>query len=93
MHHMELARFDERVETCAQAGVTIYNLNAQRTNCDSDVWESWLDNFDPDAGFDAPFYQGFPPAAHKPNRNQRMAMLEIKKMGIDPVGYSLDQAR
>ena len=54
---------DTFVDQHAAAGVTdlLINVNAQRTNHRSDVWESIWDGYDPKAGEDQPFLAGIEP--------------------------------
>lgn len=54
---------DKFVDTHAAAGVTdlFINVNAQRTNYKSDVWESNWDGYDPTRGDDQPFFKGIEP--------------------------------
>lgn len=54
---------DAFVDAHAAAGVTdlFVNVNAQRTNYRSDVWESNWDGYDPQAGDDQPFFAGIDP--------------------------------
>ncbi|MBI3920113.1 MAG: formylglycine-generating enzyme family protein, partial [Armatimonadetes bacterium] len=51
---------DKFVDEHAAAGVTdlFINVNAQRTNYHSDVWESYWDGYDPKAGDNQPFFEG-----------------------------------
>ena len=54
---------DKFVDSHAAAGITdlLINVNAQRTNYRSDVWESIWDGYDPQAGDDQPFFAGIKP--------------------------------
>lgn len=54
---------DQFVDAHAAVGVTdlFINVNAQRTNYRSDVWESDWDGYDPAAGDDQPFFAGIAP--------------------------------
>lgn len=54
------ATIDKFADDHAALGVTdlFINVNAQRTNYDSDVWESFWDGYDPDKGSDQPFFDG-----------------------------------
>ncbi|MCH2114833.1 MAG: hypothetical protein MK171_07990 [Pirellulales bacterium] len=58
------ATIDKFVDLHAAAGVTdlLINVNAQRTNYRSDVWESIWDGYDPNAGQDQPLFSGIEPA-------------------------------
>lgn len=51
---------DNFVDSHAAVGITdlLINVNAQRTNYRSDVWESFWDGYDPNAGDDQPFFAG-----------------------------------
>lgn len=53
---------DKFVDDHAAVGVTdlFINVNAQRTNYRSDVWEAWWDGYDPSLGDDQPFFEGIP---------------------------------
>ena len=54
---------DKFVDDHAALGVTdlFINVNAQRVNYRSDVWESYWDGYDPKAGNDQPFFSGLDP--------------------------------
>ena len=54
---------DAFVDDHAAVGVTdlFININAQRTNYRSDVWESYWDGYDPTAGNNQPFFAGIDP--------------------------------
>ena len=54
---------DKFVDAHVAAGITdlFVNVNAQRTNYRSDVWESNWDGYDPEAGDDQPFFDGIDP--------------------------------
>lgn len=54
---------DAFVDAHADAGVTdlFVNVNAQRTNYRSDVWDADWDGYDPDAGDDQPFFAAIDP--------------------------------
>ena len=54
---------DKFVDGHAALGVTdlFINVNAQRANYRSDVWESYWDGYDPKAGDDQPFFAGLDP--------------------------------
>lgn len=61
---IEPATIDKFVdEHAATGGITdlFINVNSQRTNYDSDVWESYWDGYDPEAGLDQPFFAGIDP--------------------------------
>ena len=49
---------DEWVDAHAAAGITdlLVNVNAQRANYRSDVWEAHWDGYDPSKGVDQPFF-------------------------------------
>ena len=51
---------DNFVDSHAAVGITdlLINVNAQRTNYRSDVWESFWDGYDPNAGDEQPFFRG-----------------------------------
>ena len=54
---------DKFVDSHAAAGITdlFVNVNAQRTNYQSDVWESCWDGYDPARGNEQPFFAGIEP--------------------------------
>jgi hypothetical protein len=54
---------DKFVDTYAAVGVTdlFINVNAQKTNYRSEVWESYWDGYDPNADFDQPLFEGIDP--------------------------------
>ena len=54
---------DAFVDDHAAVGVTdlFININAQRANYRSDVWESYWDGYDPTAGNNQPFFAGIDP--------------------------------
>ena len=56
-------RMADFVESLGRTGVTDFfiNVNTQRTNYRSDVWESWWDGYDSEGGDDQPFFEGIAP--------------------------------
>ncbi len=54
---------DKWVDAHAALGITdmFINVNAQRTNYRSDVWEASWDGYDPNLGDDQPFFAGIDP--------------------------------
>ena len=54
---------DAYVDSLAELGITdlFINVNCQRTNYRSDVWEADWDGYDPSLGDDQPFFKGIAP--------------------------------
>lgn len=54
---------DKFVDEHAAAGITdlFINVNAQRTNYRSDVWEAYWDGYDPKLSDEQPFFEGLDP--------------------------------
>ncbi len=90
---------DKFVEDHATAGITELwiNVNAQRTNYRSDVWEAWWDGYDPSAGTDQPFFSGIAPgriAGPLANDSQMFInMWELHEQGCDYPKRMLESAR
>lgn len=90
---------DTFVDTHARAGITdlFVNVNAQRTNYRSDVWDSYWDGNDPDAGDDQPFFAAIDPqrrsgpVAHETNFYKNTLVLH--EAGCDYPKRMLDRAR
>ncbi len=89
---------DAFVDAHAAAGVTdlFINVNAQRTNYRSDVWEADWDGYDPDAGDDQPFFAAIDPK-RRSGPDAREAdmyknMLALHKSGCDYPKRMLDRA-
>ena len=85
---------DKFVDTHAALGITdlFINVNAQRTNYRSDVWESYWDGFDPDGGDDQPFFAGLDPKRRFETRFFRN-VLALHQQGCDYPKRMLDRAR
>jgi hypothetical protein len=90
---------DKFVETHAAAGVTdlFINVNGQRTNYRSSVWESEWDGFDPNAGDDQPFLAAIDPKRRSgPDANEAQYYRDIvafQKHGCDYGKRMIDSAR
>ncbi len=82
------------VDAHAAVGITdlFINVNAQRTNYRSDVWESDWDGYDPNAGDDQPFFAGL-----DPKRRFETALcknvLALHEQGCDYPKRMIDAAR
>ena len=85
---------DEFVDSHAALGITdlFVNVNAQRTNYRSDVWESCWDGYDPNAGDDQPFFAGLDPERRFETRLFK-AMYSFYEQGCDYPERMLDRAR
>ena len=90
---------DKFVEEHAAAGITDLwiNVNAQRTNYRSDVWEAFWDGYDPAAGTDQPFFSGMlPRRIDGPDANDAawfISMYELHDQGCDYPQRMLESAR
>ena len=85
---------DKFVDAHAAAGVTdlLINVNAQRTNYRSDVWESNWDGYDPNAGDDQPFFAGIDPK-RKFEAQWIKNMRSVHEQGCDYPKRMIDAAR
>ena len=85
---------DTFVDTHAALGITdlFINVNAQRTNYRSDVWESYWDGYDPEAGVDQPFFAGINPE-RKWEASLFIEKYSIYKAGCDYPKRMIDGAR
>lgn len=92
-HYMEGAGdlqegFDRYLGLLARAGVTDFlcNVNAERTNYDSAVWEPFWFGFDPEASDDQPFFEALREkggaATIKKLRRRVEAMLDVHQSGV-----------
>ena len=87
------------VDDHATAGITdlFVNVNAQRTNYRSQVWEAFWDGYDPSAGVEQPFFSGIPAARIAgPDANESQMyinMYELNEMGCDYAEKMLARAR
>ena len=90
---------DKFVDTHAALGITdlFINVNGQRTNYRSDVWEAWWDGYDPNLGVDQPFFAGIDPKRRMgPDANDAqmyMNMLALHEQGCDYAKRMIDRAR
>jgi hypothetical protein len=90
---------DKFVEEHAAAGITDLwiNVNAQRTNYRSDVWEAFWDGYDPAAGTDQPFFSGMlPRRIDGPDANDAawfIRMYKLHDQGCDYPQRMLESAR
>ena len=90
---------DKFVDSHAAAGITdlFINVNAQRTNYRSDVWEAHWDGYDPDLGVDQPFFAGIEPKRRMgPDANDAqmyMNMMALHEQGCDYGKRMIDSAR
>jgi len=85
---------DAFVDAHAAAGITdlFINVNAQRTNYPSDVWESSWNGYDPTAGDDQPFFAGIDPK-RRFETNWPKAVLSLHEQGCDYPRRMIDRAR
>jgi len=90
---------DKFVDDHAAAGITdlLINVNAQRTNYRSDVWEAEWDGYDPKAGHDQPFFAGIESKRRfGPDANEGLMyidMYKLDKQGCDYPRRMIDRAR
>ena len=90
---------DKFVDEHATAGITdlFVNVNAQRTNYRSQVWEAFWDGYDPSAGVEQSFFSGIPAARIAgPDANDSQMyinMYELSEMGCDYAERMLARAR
>ena len=90
---------DNFVDAHAAAGITdlFINVNAQRTNYRSDVWESDWDGYDPKAGNDQPFFEGITPkrrfGPEASDGQMHVNMYTFYKKGWDYPKRMIDRAR
>ena len=90
---------DAFVDAHAAAGVTdlFINVNAQRTNYRSSVWESDWDGYDPAAGNDQPFFAGIDPKRRfGPEASEGQMYkneLALHERGCDYAKRMIDRAR
>ena len=85
---------DTFVDAHATAGITdlFINVNAQRTNYRSDVWESYWDGYDPTAGDDQPFFSGIDPKRMFETGLPK-SVRALHKQGCDYPRQMIDRAR
>ena len=85
---------DKFVDTHAALGITdlFINVNAQRTNYRSDVWESNWDGYDPEADDDQPFFAGIDPKRSF-ERQWYKDVLSLYEQGCDYPKRMIDRAR
>lgn len=90
---------DKFVDDHGAAGITdlFINVNAQRTNYRSKVWEAWWDGYDPALGIDQPFFAGIPEKRRNgPDANDAQMyinMLKLHEGGCDYAKRMIDRAR
>jgi hypothetical protein len=86
---------DTFVDDHAAAGVTdlFINVNAQRTNYRSDVWESYWDGYDPAAGDKQPFFAGIDMVNRPWDTVFYINTYLIYKQGCDYPGRMIERAR
>jgi len=90
---------DKFVDEHAAVGITdlFINVNAQRTNYRSDVWEAWWDGYDPSLDNNQPFFLGIPerrrngPDANDPQMFKDM--LAFHEQGCDYAKRMIERAR
>ena len=85
---------DKFVDAHSAAGITdlFINVNAQRTNYRSDVWESSWDGYDPAAGDDQPFFVGIDPKRRFETKWPK-AVLSLQQQGCDYPRRMIGRAR
>jgi hypothetical protein len=85
---------DKFVDAHDAAGITdlFINVNAQRTNYRSDVWESSWDGYDPAAGDDQPFFAGIDPKRRFETKWPK-AVLSLHQQGCDYPQRMIGRAR
>lgn len=90
---------DQWVDEHAAAGVTdlFINVNAQRANYRSEVWEAWWDGYDPKLGVDQPFFAGIPEKRRNgPDANESQMYISMRALsegGCDYPRRMIDRAR
>ncbi len=90
---------DTFVDAHAAAGISdlFINVNAQRTNYRSDVWEADWDGYDPNAGDDQPFFAAIAPKRRSgPEANEAQMykdMLALHESGCDYAKRMIARAR
>ena len=90
---------DKFVDDHAATGITdlFINVNAQRTNYRSNVWEAWWDGYDPSLDNEQPFFAGIPPRRRNgPDANDPQMykdMLALQKQGCDYPKRMIERAR
>ncbi len=85
---------DRFVDVRAALGVTdlFVNVNCQRTNYRSNVWESLWDGYDPKAGDDQPFWGPIAPT-DKRGRSGVLNSMALFEQGCDYPKRMIDRAR
>ena len=90
---------DKFVDDHAAAGITdlFINVNSQRTNYRSDVWEAWWDGYDPSLDHNQPFFKGIPPKRRNgPDAKDPLMyknMLALHEQGCDYAKRMIESAR
>lgn len=89
------AVIDKYFDVLADAGVKVLlvNTNARKTNCASDVWETFWEGYDPDAGDDQPFIQAMGSGDNAGYRRMIHSMYEVDRQGIDYAARTLQRCR
>lgn len=90
---------DHFVDAHAAAGISdlFINVNAQRTNYRSDVWEAFWDGYDPALDTDQPFFAGIKPGRiNGPDANESQMFINMRalhQMGCEYPRRMIDRAR
>ncbi len=85
---------DQWVDAHAALGITdmFINVNAQRTNDRSKVWESSWDGYDPNLGDDQPFFAGIDPK-RRFETGYFKSVLSLHEQGCDYPKRMIDRTR
>jgi hypothetical protein len=85
---------DHFVDVRTALGMTelFINVNDQRTNYRSEVWESYWDGYDPQAGNDQPFWGSLAPGDTR-NREYILNAKALAEQGCDYPRRMIDRAR
>lgn len=86
---------DKFVDAHAAVGVTdlFINLNAQKTDYRSEVWESYWDGYDPSKGVDQPFFAGMDAKTRATESVWYINTYRLYKQGCDYGKRMIDRAR
>lgn len=86
---------DKFVDDHAAAGVTdlFINVNSQKTNYRSDVWESYWDGYDPNLPDNQPFFEGLDLVNRPWDTTFYINTYVIHKMGCDYPQRMIDRSR
>jgi len=76
---------DEQIDVFAGAGVSVLmcNVNAQRTNYNSEAFDSFWSGLDTQAGDEQPFLQNMAPASRRGYRRMIESMKALNDQGVD----------